>query len=440
MAVSDFFNRLSYFMKNFTFCLMVFSLISLDRLHGQCLSNGTFSGACTNTIALTGGLCPTWTDACGDGWVRSHGTPQIFTYQITNAKVPVTVNGAYMWSAVNSIDGKDYGEGMFTNYAFTAGQIYDIIMNFSVLGNALAANGTVYVYAANGMSQSALTACSGLISGVSYSSRQLIGVYSVTANGSYDYIFPPFTANANYSQLWIYPSANSTDQFNLSLTGVYSCLSCRVGPTYTQNTGLLPVTVNGGDIYAGSSSGSGGSGIVGVQASQATVLNAIDAVYFLPDFQAVITGTGSFTAEITPPCTLNAYVGPIVLSDKNEIVHHAVPPNIMDSLAGIAAATHPSSTKTNTIANQDSQKDNFSDKIRVFPTVSTGTVTVSGSSDVFTNSDILVADESGRVVYRSHIAEATSLTLDLSKFKNGFYILQLKSNSGVVAQKIIIQK
>jgi hypothetical protein len=72
------------------------------------------------------------------------------------------------------------------------------------------------------------------------------------------------TASANYSQLWIYPSATTTVQYNLEVMNVALCpLSCSTTGTLVYNVGVVPANLSeAGQIYAGSSAGTGGSGTV----------------------------------------------------------------------------------------------------------------------------------------------------------------------------------
>lgn len=56
------------------------------------------------------------------------------------------------------------------------------------------------------------------------------------------------------------------------------------------------------------------------------------------------------------------------------------------------------------------------------------------------NANIMVADMSGRPVYRLHNDQATTLNLDLTKLVNGMYLLQITNGSRITTQKIIILK
>jgi hypothetical protein len=77
----------------------------------------------------------------------------------------------------------------------------------------------------------------------------------------------------------------------------------------------------------------------------------------------------------------------------------------------------------------------------VYPTVSTGTVTVTGSSNNIGNADMLVVDESGRTVYHLHNNGSTTVNLYLNNVASGIYFLRVNNGNGFVkAQKIIISK
>ncbi len=77
-----------------------------------------------------------------------------------------------------------------------------------------------------------------------------------------------FTANKNYTQLWIFPDAinessivNGPNEYMMRFFDVYACPSCVNKIVY--NNGTLPTgTTTAGNIDAGSTAGSGGSGTV----------------------------------------------------------------------------------------------------------------------------------------------------------------------------------
>ena len=79
--------------------------------------------------------------------------------------------------------------------------------------------------------------------------------------------------------------------------------------------------------------------------------------------------------------------------------------------------------------------------LQVYPTVSTGLVTVAGNSTSLGNADILVVDESGHTVYHLHNGENTTVNLYLGSLSNGLYFIRVNNGSGaVLTQRIIINK
>ena len=77
----------------------------------------------------------------------------------------------------------------------------------------------------------------------------------------------------------------------------------------------------------------------------------------------------------------------------------------------------------------------------VYPTVSTGVFTVTGSSTNLANADMLVVDEAGRTVYHLHNGGATTVNLYLNNLENGLYFLRVNNGTGFIKiQKIIIMK
>jgi hypothetical protein len=65
---------------------------------------------------------------------------------------------------------------------------------------------------------------------------------------------------------------------------------------------------------------------------------------------------------------------------------------------------------------------------------------ITGSLSDLENADIMVSDEAGRNVYRSHNAENTTIQLDLGNLKNGLYFLQIRQGAKISNQKIIINR
>jgi hypothetical protein len=291
--------------------------------------------------------------------------------------------------------------------------------------------GSLQVYAANGLTQSALT-CGGSIPTVS---NQLIGSYTTTTSTSQTQIFT-FTANANYSQLWIYPVASSATQFNLLVTTVLLCPSCR--NTVVYNNGTLPVSVSAGDIFVGSSAGTDGSGVVGVQPDVATNLVAGDGITIQAETEITVNSAGSFLAQIVPCGESGTSIGTDAATIYDTIVASSL--STVDSLGSVSDSSSGRimTGPGNVMASPASGP--LPVALRIYPTISTGRISVTGSPADLWNSDIMVIDESGRIVFTAHQAADTNVSLDLGYLKNGLYFLQLKKGPRQIVRKIIISK
>jgi type IX secretion system substrate protein len=83
----------------------------------------------------------------------------------------------------------------------------------------------------------------------------------------------------------------------------------------------------------------------------------------------------------------------------------------------------------------------YASRLQVYPTMSTGLVTVAGNPTSLGNADILVVDESGHTVYHIHNGANTTVNLHLGSLSNGLYFIRVNNGSGaVLTQRIIINK
>lgn len=124
------------------------------------------------------------------GWRQSHGTPSMF-----GGAPGYGSNSAWMWSY------SGYGEGIVTNFGFTAGTSYKV--KFWVRTSN--PDGEFYLKAANGVPSGTTTS----VAIPSASSQQTIFTDGLN--------YPKwtektviFTPSSNFSQLWIYPFLKST--------------------------------------------------------------------------------------------------------------------------------------------------------------------------------------------------------------------------------------
>lgn len=124
-----------------------------------------------------------------NGWYVSHGSPS------TGSPAPGGgSNGIWMWSYSGG------GEGIYSCYRFVKDRTYRICFWVQNTRNCWNNPGNLMVYAANGLTGNGPGSTSIAVP----ASSQLIS-NSFTYSGSWVQVSYTFTANDNYSQLWIYP-------------------------------------------------------------------------------------------------------------------------------------------------------------------------------------------------------------------------------------------
>jgi len=370
----------------------------------SCSRSFTFNNGCSSTVP--GYL--TWTDNCGSGWTRSHGDPQM----IGDASVPF-----FVFMAAQNTNGPTVGQGLFETIHFYSGNTYMVTISMGT-GPDPSFNhpGKVYVVAANGLQQGQLNG--EMNTPPQVSSAQVIGVfegYLPLNNYPGDPFSWLFTANTDYTQLWIYceSEASSDQQFRPEFGDVSVC-TCFPTNSVTYNSGSLPINITAaGTIIAGS----GNAGTVNNDPAENTTFVANNEIDLVQNFNASFTGSGSFSA-FTLPCrgARAASVTSVAKPADNSARHAtwAITPN------AITTAT-PSG-------------------LLIYPTVSSGRFTITGGLDLLANASIVVTDGSGRVVYRLQNDANTTVGLNLDGLGNGLYFVQIINRSKISTQKIIISK
>jgi hypothetical protein len=339
---------------------------------------------------------------------------------------------AFMWQYGGYGGDGGHGEGMYTNYPFLMNHTYTVKLRISASGTD-GTSGHVMVYAANGITTTVSNECGDPLPNITY--KQLIGQYTTApTNGWVD--VPPMTivTNANYSQLWIYPqSATNNLQFNLGVMAVDVCPSCTAGTGITFNNGQIPAGETKATVISiGSSFGTGGSGTVTVSETQTTEMLAYQEVNFLPEFHATVS-TGTFRAAIIPCPVFGEGLARLIGVDS---VGVELPENT-DSIGENAARAKD---KVRTFLNPavDESPDLG---IRVYPSVSKGIINISGNMKDLERAEFIVYDQSGRQVYKtSNSMRNNKVALNLGHLRNGVYLLQIKSATRKLTQKIIINK
>ena len=391
-------------MKSIIFYIALLFLMTSDCVYGQlqgCIENDRFANACTNTVSAGG--CPTWTNDCGDGWIRSHGTPNIGTYQYEIKGQIRTGYLAYMWSKSNSD-----GEGMFTPYLFKRGHSYDVTLTVATTANSA---GSIKIYAANGLVQGGLSKCGGPPPSNVY--KVLIGEYVGGTNGEIDISFT-FVNNSpvDLTQIWIYPEGTDGTQYELYVKWVEVCPSCSGEIVY--NNGVINTEITRvGIISAGSSAGSGGSGVVTVDGAANINFYATNVIRLLPEFNASVT-SGTFRAKVDQCYLL---------------------PARKETRTNISPLVRPfDDFKIITIPKQEN-------KINIYPSVTTGPVYILASQSDLQNAEIMVFDQLGKKVLAVPKANYPGkAAINLQTLSNGIYIIQVKQSTKTITQKVIVQK
>jgi hypothetical protein len=364
----------------------------------NCFDNPFFSTMCTTTS----GTCPSFNNSGNCKWHRSHGSPTM----ISNYDGKTYFNFVYMWAVNNN--GTVQGEGIFAPFTFLKNRSYSIIIEASATTSS---TGNFLMYAVKGaLMQPGTINCGDDIPSVAPQNKQLIMNGNPVPNGNYQVFSTSFTPDSDgYNQIWIYPTTNSTIQYNLSLHRVSVCLDCDADIIY--NVGTVPVgTSKGGHIYAGSSAGTGGSGIVNVSPTSVTTLSGAKNVFLKSEFLASVT-TGTFTMNIVP-C--------------NDLLNRPSVPQIK------FAEDKPAvfSTDSISIKKQSDTSNNTSkeSKIQIYPNPSDGLFEVEYSnSKQYGVTQIVIRNQLGLSVYNSGKAKLQNnkIVLSLRHLPMGIYYLQL---------------
>jgi hypothetical protein len=329
-----------------------------------------------------------------------------------------------MWATSND------GEGMYTAYPFAAHHSYDIRIIFDPYANGNG-SGSTFIMAANNIAPMTIDGSCGSPTPAN-ENVQTIEEYTGTSAYQLDETYS-FTANQAYSQIWIYPqgtSTSGTDELNLNVYSVYVCPSCTAILNY--NTGTLPDGEStAGYINVGSTAGSGGSGTVTIQTGESTTLTAAQKITFLPSFQASVTGSGKFVAQIVACNNANT-----VQTESNPLDSVVV----YDSTITINPDNLSRAKADSLLPATISAPASGSTRLQIYPTVSSGAFTITGSPADLNSANIIVVDASGRTVYSMYNAAGTTIPLDLGNLVNGLYFVQIRQQTKVTTQKIIISK
>jgi|SRR5450432_744087 len=417
-------------MKKLYIFLSSFILL-IPHSFSQC-QDVDFSSACLDYLQSQdqGGLCHSFKSPCNANWGRSHGSPDMAQYVILSKNGNINSFYVEMWSGGSG--STQIGEGIFYSYSFVQGIPVTITIHSATdLANG-SLNGRIAIYAVTGLVQPAMFNCGNALPHVP--TQQLIGyITSLNPDVGTEYSFN-FVPNAAYNQFWIYPESLSTvGQFDMGLSDVQFCPGCSATLTYTSSSVIPAGILTGSVINAGSILGPGRPEAVINQPTTLTELSATNEVNLLPNFSATVSGNGIFSA-IIHDCS---YIPPISNTAINYDSVHYIPGTLPQEFSSTSLLSIGKSTIEN--SNSASTEEIY-DKLSIFPTITAGTVNITGRKIDLVNSEIIVVDELGRVAFKETNGLNTSLTLNLSNLKNGLYFIQIKNSIKSETKKFIISK
>lgn len=184
-----------------------------------------------------------------------------------------------------------------------------------------------------------------------------------------------------------------------------------------------------GQIYAGSSAGTGGSGTVTLQQPQSTLFVAATEIDLLPSFEATVSSVNNFTGLIDPNFCQHNYNRNLPFDTIN------VPLFQQDEFAQNDLSLTTSQFK---MESRDISLLN-NDKIKIYPTISNGAINITGNTKELTNAEFVVYNSLGEIVFRSHNYSGNDAKLNLTWLRTGMYYIQIKNDIKSGTQKIIIQ-
>ena len=374
-------------------------LSTKPELYAQCIPDSSaFFYDGTNT-SPTG--CATFVET-PNLWYRSHGTPEIFPASGSNdGYIEMLANGTL-------------SEGIYFNLGspLVAGNNYDVLMTYNFYAGSSGpsdqqpANGSFAAYAASGVTALPLSGCQ---DPAPTGPSKTVMYQQIANNQVIDLQYDVRTASlipSAYSQVWIYPTDGTSTQVALDVSEIKVCPSCYAVVTYSTSTfSPLPVQINGQDIT-----------ITEPAQDVPTLVEATQAIYLQKGFSATNANNATFVAEISPFC---AYSNEPALSVRRN----------RDS-SGLG--------NLSTGVTSPSAADSAATGLRLYPTLSKGTVMLTGSPTNLANADIIVLSETGQIMYRQYNAAATTLQLNLGNFPNGMYFIQIRQPTKVTTKKVII--
>jgi hypothetical protein len=298
---------------------LVFILCFNQQICAQLLPNGDFESTLGCVTYPCGGMLD---PSCCPNWHRSHGTANVIT----------TGTESHCYLFYSNLSG--IGEGIFYNYNFVQNKSYRVCFNVYTnydICNTQAGPGII-VRAANGVPETnsnGTPLCGEAIPTPTNSQTILTdNTHYVTRTQ----VSGVFTADANYSQLWIYPFLNNCNGMGMNIddVSVYveSCPSLVFNHNYQISAGVYD---NRQIITAGS--GSAGELVYTNPGAPSIQLLAENYVLLIPDFFSSPSSANYFLA-MTQPChgqvpnCPSSKTGSVDVDENNSLLNEQLPASL----------------------------------------------------------------------------------------------------------------
>jgi hypothetical protein len=94
---------------------------------------------------------------------------------------------------------------------------------------------------------------------------------------------------------------------------------------------------------------------------------------------------------------------------------------------------------TGEVISREDQRSDGSSELAIYPTITGGPVHVSTDNNMLKDAEIVVSDNSGRIVVRSKNKVGNKMvTLNLAPFPNGIYFIQVRQGDKFITRKVIV--
>ncbi len=380
---------MKYLVKNAV--ALIFLIGSPLVLPAQMLTNGDFENIINCPTSPCGGrLNP----GCCPNWHRSHGTARVETSGASN----------YCLMVYSTTD-NSRGEGVFYDYNFVQGRSYRLCFDARAIHFSCSqpAPGIV-IRAANGVPETSSDGSASCFEAIPNPTNSQVILTDNSSYSNWTQITVTFTANANYSQLWIYPQATDCE-INLNIDDVaVTDITCT--PLVIAGNQQVPA-----GVYDHHNTIIAGGQIVSINPLANVEFWASDYVLLIPDFVSTPSSGNYFLAAIRPcdPSCPSSKTGKLNSDNYKNLVDE-------ESVALTLLTVNPNPfTKQSTI-----------------------TYSLNRTASV----EMQVYDINGKIVWQKIMPEVSngehSLQLNLGNFPAGIYFLKATVDNKIYNQKLIL--